>query len=187
MDKTTVNGVNTYDDILKLWDAGKLHKSNYGREDWYYDLFLDFYNGKRHYKMWFQVQLDEAGEHLCRYNLDKREMELIPLTDELKYKYMIGQISGSGNKAIMYKHLKSLMPQEEQPETTGADITINGESVEVVRNNDITRLQLIFEGKPEADTRAKLKSNGFRWAPSQMAWQRLLNSNSESALRAITD
>jgi hypothetical protein len=79
------------------------------------------------------------------------------------------------------------MPQEEQPETTGADITINGESVEVVRNNDITRLQLIFEGKPEADTRAKLKSNGFRWAPSQMAWQRLLNSNSESALRAITD
>ncbi len=49
------------------------------------------------------------------------------------------------------------------------------------------RLQLIFEGKPDDKTRNTLKSNGFRWAPSCMAWQRLLNENAEWALRRITD
>ena len=36
-------------------------------------------------------------------------------------------------------------------------------------------------GKPDADTRAELKSSGFRWAPSVGAWQRQLTDN---AIRA---
>ena len=38
-----------------------------------------------------------------------------------------------------------------------------------------------FEEKPDADTRQALKSEGFKWAPSQGAWQRQLNQN---AIRA---
>lgn len=34
------------------------------------------------------------------------------------------------------------------------------------------RTQLIFPGKPSDETRKRLKSNGFRWAPSEGAWQR---------------
>ena len=37
------------------------------------------------------------------------------------------------------------------------------------------------ERKPDADTRQALKSEGFKWAPSQGAWQRQLNQN---AIRA---
>lgn len=37
------------------------------------------------------------------------------------------------------------------------------------------RVQLVFPGKPEHDIRARLKSHGFRWAPSVGAWQRHLN------------
>ena len=48
-------------------------------------------------------------------------------------------------------------------------------------NEAENRLQLIFEGKPDADTRQALKSEGFKWAPSQGAWQRQLNQN---AIRA---
>ena len=33
-------------------------------------------------------------------------------------------------------------------------------------NREDNRLQVFFDGKPDADTRAELKSNGFRWAPS---------------------
>ena len=48
-------------------------------------------------------------------------------------------------------------------------------------NEAENRLQLIFEEKPDADTRQALKSEGFKWAPSQGAWQRQLNQN---AIRA---
>ena len=48
-------------------------------------------------------------------------------------------------------------------------------------NEAENRLQLIFDGKPDADTRQALKSEGFKWAPSQGAWQRQLNQN---AIRA---
>jgi hypothetical protein len=39
----------------------------------------------------------------------------------------------------------------------------------------INRIQLIFSGKPSVQVRNLLKSHGFRWAPSEGAWQRHLN------------
>lgn len=48
-------------------------------------------------------------------------------------------------------------------------------------NETENRLQLVFAEKPDADTRQALKSEGFKWAPSQGAWQRQLNQN---AIRA---
>lgn len=57
----------------------------------------------------------------------------------------------------------------------------------IVRNVEEMRLQLIFEGKPEPEVREVLKSNGFRWAPSQSAWQRHLNGNSEYSLKRVIE
>ncbi len=57
----------------------------------------------------------------------------------------------------------------------------------IVRNVEEMRLQLIFEGKPEPEVREVLKSNGFRWAPSQSAWQRHLNGNSEYSLNRVIE
>ena len=51
----------------------------------------------------------------------------------------------------------------------------------VEMNREDNRLQVFFDGKPDADTRAELKSSGFRWAPSVGAWQRQLTDN---AIRA---
>ena len=55
----------------------------------------------------------------------------------------------------------------------------------VVENTEIMRLQLLFEEKPEQEVREVLKSNGFRWAPSQEAWQRQLNNNARYALQKV--
>ena len=44
-------------------------------------------------------------------------------------------------------------------------------------NTDMNRLQLFFDEKPCENQRAMLKANGFKWAPSQTAWQRQLNDN----------
>jgi hypothetical protein len=44
-------------------------------------------------------------------------------------------------------------------------------------NTDMNRLQLFFDEKPNESQRANLKANGFKWAPSQEAWQRQLTDN----------
>lgn len=56
---------------------------------------------------------------------------------------------------------------------------------EVVINADMNRLQILFDDKPDDDTRTALKSNGFRWAPSQGAWQRQLTDNAIYAAKRL--
>lgn len=51
-----------------------------------------------------------------------------------------------------------------------------------IESDPITnRIKIIYDSKPSAETIEKLKSNGFKWAPSEGAWQRLRGYN---ALRA---
>lgn len=48
---------------------------------------------------------------------------------------------------------------------------------EIVRNADLNRLQILFDDIPDPATRTALKSHGFRWSPSNKAWQRQLTDN----------
>lgn len=81
------------------------------------------------------------------------------------------------------KRLEELKKAKETP-TAAAD-DLKNEFCEVVRNTDIMRLQLVFSGKPDDETRNILKSNGFKWAPSQKAWQRQLNNNAVYAAKRV--
>ncbi len=56
---------------------------------------------------------------------------------------------------------------------------------EVIANYTEDRLQVIFDSKPDEETRATMKSNGFRWAPSQNAWQRQLTKNAYNIAKNI--
>lgn len=195
----TVNGAKTYKEIVALWKSGRHYKSNYVSSynptpHWYFDLALNFTDGKRHYKELLNIEVDEAGKNHIGYDWKQSKTASFPLTDEAKYNLIICKISGSGNKAVLYQYLKGLAPKDEKSVTAAnressseADtITINGETAQIVRNKEAMRLQLVFDGKPKEETRKALKSNGFRWAPSSMAWQRLLNANSEWALKCLT-
>lgn len=55
----------------------------------------------------------------------------------------------------------------------------------VVENAEIMRLQLKFEGKPDADTRTVLKRRGFRWSPTNGVWQRQLTNNAKYAVKQV--
>lgn len=55
----------------------------------------------------------------------------------------------------------------------------------VIANTEANRLQILFDEKPDEATRATLKQNGFRWSPSNKAWQRQLTPNAESAARKL--
>jgi hypothetical protein len=188
----SVNGAKTYAEIVALWDNGKVSQCG---DRWYFDLApLVFTDGKRKYQEWLNLEVDETGENLLRFNLETRQTDAFPLTDERKYSLIITRINGSGNKAVIYQHLKNLSPvvQErkaaaEEVKQNGQTVTINGEEAEVKRNKEDMRLQLVFRGKPEDKTREILKANGFRWAPSAGAWQRLLNENAEMSLKRIKD
>lgn len=57
----------------------------------------------------------------------------------------------------------------------------------VVENTEAMRYQIIFDGKPDAEIRTLLKSNGFKWAPSQGAWQRQITSNGKWALEKVVE
>lgn len=52
----------------------------------------------------------------------------------------------------------------------------------VIENREANRLQIKFPGKPSAEIRQKLKTNGFKWSKFHMAWQRQMTEN---ALRAL--
>lgn len=54
-------------------------------------------------------------------------------------------------------------------------------------NTEAMRVQFQFDGKPDDETRALLKRNGFRWAPSQGVWQRQLNDNGKYAAHRVME
>lgn len=60
------------------------------------------------------------------------------------------------------------MSEKEDREYQAGDLTIE----ECYSEN---RLRVYFPGKPDDETRANLKKNGFRWSPSNECWQAYIN------------
>lgn len=77
------------------------------------------------------------------------------------------------NKTKRLEDLKKhrAIAQEEKAEglTLGA---MEKDGLRLVENHEAARVQLFFDGKPDEETRNKLKANGFRWSPRFGAWQR---------------
>ncbi len=116
------------------------------------------------------------------------------LTDEQKVKAMVDQLGfrESTAKAALTKddigrvgfpdyaltnNLANIKRMEERLKgmeklraTAAREATFEGGWVE--ENADLNRVQIFFDAIPSADLRTKLKANGFKWAPSQGAWQR---------------
>ena len=51
------------------------------------------------------------------------------------------------------------------------------EGGEAIANDELCRLQLVFDEKPTEEQIYKLKLGGFKWSPSNHAWQRQLNQS----------
>lgn len=87
------------------------------------------------------------------------------------------------NKAKEQSQAAKANPQAAAEATAANYPKLDG--VQVQENADEMRIQLRFDAIPPAETREKLKRNGFRWSPSQKAWQRLLNQNGKYAARSV--
>lgn len=90
----------------------------------------------------------------------------------------------SNNNANM-RHIRERIAELKKRQADDAPQGWEFDGGKVVINTEINRIQILFDGKPEADIRGDLKSNGFRWAPSQKAWQRQLTDNALYAAKHI--
>jgi hypothetical protein len=64
--------------------------------------------------------------------------------------------------------------------TRNRDVGFSGwefEGGHAVADSADNRLRLFFDEKPNEQTRTQLKIRGFKWAPTQGAWQRQLTAN----------
>ncbi len=57
--------------------------------------------------------------------------------------------------------------------------------VRVSEDPDAARIRIHFPGKPERSAIETLKSSGFRWSPTESAWQRHLNGSGKSAVEYV--
>jgi hypothetical protein len=88
------------------------------------------------------------------------------------------------NNANINRLKKRLKMLEDKP--TESSEEQHGD-VRIVQNVEAHRVQIFFPGKPDADVRSELKSHGFKWAPSEGAWQRHLGTNALWLARKIVE
>ncbi len=141
------------------------------------------------------LTLEKNQEHMKQVNAYYRKnktLEGCTLLSENEKKLLISfmernQITSVpygdlSNNYICIKHTKERIAELE------ARDSLKGwkfEAGEVVANKEINRLQILFDEKPEEEVRNVLKRNGFKWACSQKAWQRLLNQNAIFAAKRV--
>lgn len=104
------------------------------------------------------------------------------------YKVPYASFSLTNNNAKIKntkERLEQLQKAKETP--TQESETIQTDICKVIENTELMRIQLLFDGKPDEQTRSILKSNGFRWAPSQGAWQRQLTNNARYSTKKVIE
>ena len=69
-----------------------------------------------------------------------------------------------------------------------SEVVAESNGVRIVANHQADRVQIVFPAKPAFATIAALKKEGWRWSPSEGAWQRkLTDAAKSSAIRLIQD
>lgn len=68
---------------------------------------------------------------------------------------------------------------------TSKDVKLDNDYFQVIQNEELNRLQLVFQNKPDDSIREILKKNGFRWSPKNKVWQRQLTDNALRSTKLI--
>jgi hypothetical protein len=124
-------------------------------------------------------QEQKQHDEMVAYNKQARK--------ENKEVYSTYMLSNSNQRIKNIKDRISQLEKLEELKQTepSKEIEING--VKIIDNLEANRLQMIFNGKPDENIRKLLKSNGFRWSPSNGAWQRYRSYEAERKAKIIAE
>lgn len=67
----------------------------------------------------------------------------------------------------------------------GEATVAEADGVRVVRNPALNRAQIVFADRPDEATRERLRSEGWRWSPTNGAWQRKLTEAAIASAKRI--
>lgn len=145
-------------------------------------------SGKK-YKRCCLIKENRQNDKLWKNQTDERATELDKAIKESFDGVPFASYTLTNNNAKIKNTRKRIAELERLKETATEQTneTYNTDLFEVIENADIMRLQLRFDGKPDADTRTVLKQNGFRWSPSNGVWQRQLTDNAKFALERVIE
>jgi hypothetical protein len=84
--------------------------------------------------------------------------------------YYLGTVSNTAEITRLKDRIKQLENKEKMPEV---EKEINGVTLKV--DKDLNRIMLFFPDIHTEEIRTKLKHSGFRWSPTNKAWQSYIN------------
>lgn len=93
----------------------------------------------------------------------------------------------TSNTSKIKRMKESLEKMKAADLASGKDTIGEYEGVQIVKNNDINRLQLVFDKTPEEGIRKELVGSGWHWSPKNKAWQRMITDRSEFSAKKILD
>lgn len=93
--------------------------------------------------------------------------------------------NGASIRRIVLEIAKEEAKREHAATTPLLEYTVG--DVRVLENAEEDRLQVFFESKPDEAMRSSLKKYGFRWSPTQGAWQRQLTDNARYAVKQVLE
>lgn len=89
--------------------------------------------------------------------------------------------NNNANIKRIEERIKSISSMKAMPET---EVKYEG-GITVSECPEDARIRITFPGKPSRDKIDALKARGFKWSPTNMAWQRNLNSGGQWAAAEI--
>ncbi|MCC6818586.1 MAG: hypothetical protein IT245_06835 [Bacteroidia bacterium] len=85
-------------------------------------------------------------------------------------------VTTNNNARIKDKQNRIKILQERELNAEKGNKEYPFEGGKVLMNYEIDRIQILYDSKPDEETRQGLKDHGFNWSPTNVAWQRQITS-----------
>lgn len=109
----------------------------------------------------------QGFEGICAEEAKRVDTELAAMRKEIRRPVPAWCLSNRNAEINRIKKRIAALQRVDQMEY----VEIEFDGGKIVTNEEINRVQILFDEKPSAELRSKLKGYGFRWAPSEGAWQ----------------
>jgi hypothetical protein len=87
------------------------------------------------------------------------------------------------NNNAEIRRCKARIEELTKREETPAAEPVEGDGWRFEEDREENRFTFAFDGKPSAEVRAMLKSNGFKWSPRRSQWVRMITGNARMYAR----